>query len=233
MNNIKACRVCGSDNTYQFNLSLPRLLSPYLYRSNNWHNRFCQDCMAVSHYPKEAKNLVKYADSSYRKEQSNARPQSPISLPWSTITSLRSKHISKLLKGTEKFLDIIKDKSISLLDYGGYNGFTSYGLKSYLDINRIIIADLDPNGLSIASALDMETVNLSKYKANEYTKEDIDLCVCVQVLEHLEKPSKQLLHIISKNCSKISEKEKEILLDYLIMGIYRGKFGSALSGFLK
>ena len=50
--------------------------------------------------------------------------------------------------------------------------------------------------------------------------------------DHL-KPSKQLLHIISKNCSKISEKEKEILLDYLIMGIYRGKFGSAFSSFLK
>ena len=39
--------------------------------------------------------------------------------------------------------------------------------------------------------------------------------------DHL-KPSKQLLHIISKNCSKISEKEKEILLDCLIMGIYSG-----------
>ena len=45
--------------------------------------------------------------------------------------------------------------------------------------------------------------------------------------------SKQHLQIISKNCSKISEKETEILLDYLTKGIYLGKFGSAFSSFLK
>lgn len=47
--------------------------------------------------------------------------------------------------------------------------------------------------------------------------------------DHL-KPSKQLLQIISKNYSEISENEKEILLDYLVEGIYGGKVGTMFSG---
>ncbi len=191
---LNLCRVCGSENVKSIRLDISRFLSPYLSRSNLWRNYFCQNCNSVSHYPRENSSLIRYSDSSYRKESTNTRPQSPISLPWSTITSLRSRHISILLNRCKESLDLISDKKITLLDYGGYNGFTAYGLRSYYDISNTIVADLDPNGLKIASSLGMEVIDLSKSNINRF-ENNVDLCICVQVLEHLERPSIHLADI--------------------------------------
>ena len=188
------CRVCGSTNVKTIRLDVPRFLSPYLSRSNLWTNYFCQNCNCVSHYPIENTSLIRYSDSSYRQESQKNRPQSPISLPWSTITSLRSRHISILLNRCRESRNLISGKEITLLDYGGYNGFTAYGLRSYFDILKTIVADLDPNGLKIASSLGMEIIDLSNSNINQL-KNNVDLCICVQVLEHLENPSIHLLDI--------------------------------------
>ena len=84
-----SCRICGCKETYNLNLTPYRLLSRYLYKSKEWNNVICSDCYGISHYAKKNTDMVKYADSSYRKEVVDNRPQSAISLPWSTITSAR------------------------------------------------------------------------------------------------------------------------------------------------
>tara|TARA_B100001989_G_C24523309_1_gene457151 strand:- start:268 stop:1359 length:1092 start_codon:yes stop_codon:yes gene_type:complete len=183
------CRLCNSSNIAKINLSLPRAISPFLSREKTWKNFYCPRCNSISHFLKKKKNLIKYSDSSYRKSSNFQadRPSSPISLPWSTITSLRSSHISKLI---EKFniSDKFNCKNINLLDYGGYNGFTSYGLKSFFNIEDITVADLDPNGLKIASSLGMKAVNLHKSVLSKNIKNKFDLCISVHVFEHLKKP---------------------------------------------
>ncbi len=187
------CRLCNSCDLIKINLSLPRAISPFLSRDKSWKNFYCPRCNSLSHFQKKKRNLVKYSDSSYRKSSNFEanRPASPISLPWSTITSLRSSHISKLIENcslTEKF----NCKKINLLDYGGYNGFTSYGLKSYFNIDDITIADLDPNGLKIASSLGMKVVNLHKSVLSKNIKNKVNLCISVHVFEHLKKPADAL-----------------------------------------
>ena len=198
MNKIKTldCRVCGNKKTLKINLFKGlqiRRFSNYLARDNEWINIYCKSCNSFSHYPKSKSVLVKYADSSYRSDKKETK--NPISLPWSTITSLRSKHIFNLLSKTNLEGYSLSRRSLIHLDYGGYNGFTAYALKSLLNIKSSIIADLDPNGLKIAKALGMKAFDLSKNSLLELENESIDFSTAVHVLEHLENPRKELLII--------------------------------------
>ncbi len=202
---IYKCRVCHSKNIANITIPTKLIFFPiYLTRDRLFLNFFCKDCGALSHFPKTEASKTKYRGGSYRSRNLSTKNIQPISLPWSSITNKRSNHIYKYLKNYKKNLenfDLIKNKPItSILDYGGYNGFTSYGLASLFNLNLadIVVADLDENGLNIAKSLGMKIIDLGLQKIEDVDLSKIDCCILVHVLEHVEDP----LQLIS-NLNKI------------------------------
>ncbi len=195
MNNIYTCRVCKSRDIIELNFRFPRKFSPYLTRGENWKNYACKICNSISHFTEVDTDIVKYDDSSYRNRNDSKLTKPPISLPWSTITFIRSRHIFRLLNSTEEGFSLYKKQNLTILDYGGYNGFAAYGLNNFYNTESVIIADLDPNGLKIAASFGMNTIDLSKTSLAEIRDSSIDLCTAVHVLEHLENPHKNLIEI--------------------------------------
>ena len=192
---MRICRACKSKNICSLPLQNKFIFfSIYLTRDKGFENTFCFDCGAISHYPKTSESVTKYDDGSYRSRKNNYKNIQPISLPWSTITNKRSIHIYKYLS---RYLSFLKKNSSesgisisSILDYGGYNGFTSFGLSRLLDLKleNIFVADLDNKGLNIAKSLGMNPIDLSVEKIEKLDFKNIDFCMLVQVLEHIDDP---------------------------------------------
>jgi len=189
------CRACNSyDNISNLTEILPKRFNQFFlfsYRGFNSSSIFCKNCGSLSFFNLEE---LTYKSGDYRNKGDK---KLPIDLPWSTITYKRHQNI---LKYVETYLPKLKNSDIKILDFGGYNGFCSYGICENLSIPfaNAYIADLDPNGLSIASSLglsiyDLGIKNLTKHLENNDFQ--FSLITAVQVLEHLKNPSKFFIEI--------------------------------------
>ena len=188
------CRACKSSEIQQ----IEGLSFNFMGHRDDltWTNYFCTNCGSLSHFIKDSSKEVRYSDSSYRVGKQSFHP--PIDLPWSEITYTRHEKIYQKLE--THILKYLSETKINILDFGGYNGFTSYGLKQHLTNSEVTVADLDPNGLRVANAIGLKSVNL--------TKESIDkgchnLCIINHVLEHLNEPIDVLSDLtsnLSRNC---------------------------------
>ena len=178
-----ACRACGQQNTEEVVL-VNVLLPPK--ESTSWSNRFCSGCGGISHYYREPEALITYTDSQYRDRHNLL--VSPVPLPWSAVSFERYLHMSKLIGPYIASLETGSASRIEHLDFGGYNGFTSFGLSQVLNIHSTI-ADLDLRGLRVAGSLGMPTIDLS---AVDLPVDEFQLVTAVHVLEHLESPLEEL-----------------------------------------
>ena len=186
------CRVCHStkkDLKQIYIMSNEKLQSlfAYSYRDKYSKGYFCKNCGSISFF---ASNKINYGDGSFRRRGSVKTP--PVELPWSTITYKRHIHISRFIRKLHN--QGSKYKFNNLLDFGGYNGFTAYGIcqEFGIDFKNAFIADLDPNGLSIAQSLGFSTYDLRKKSLSEHLlndNKDLSLITAVHVLEHLDDPS--------------------------------------------
>ena len=203
MNMIK-CRVCNSTKKdlkqiYIISNKKFKSLFAFSYRDKNSKGYFCKNCGSISFY---VGNKVGYGDGNYRRKGSVKTP--PVDLPWSTITYKRHIHISRFIRKLNN--QGSKHKFNRLLDFGGYNGFTAYGICQEFGINfeKAFIADLDPNGLSIAQSLGFSTYDLRKKSLSEHLlneNKDLSLITAVHVLEHLDDPSEFFSSIKEVSCS--------------------------------
>ena len=174
-----SCRACGEPRTTPIainNFFLPEK-DPTL-----WTDGFCSICGTISHFPKPSTSVITYHDSAYRERGYVLAP--PISLPWSTVTFERYLHVNDYLSTYIEQLPNMPDQAVRHLDFGGYNGFMSYGLRQLHDFHSTI-ADLDPRGLAIAAALGMSTIDLAR---SELPTGAFDIITAIQVVEHLEDP---------------------------------------------
>ena len=196
------CRVCESNTaTIELKNNFPKNLNSvfwYSYRNNESKSFFGKEYGSLSFYNK--KN-INYGSGEYRKL--GKEKSLPIDLPWSTVTYKRHIGIYNLIKN---YLPQKINSNFKLLDIGGYNGFFDYGICQNLGIKfkNGFIADLDPNGLSVASALGLSTMNLGNKELGEYLKKKnnkFSLITAIHVLEHLVKPS-NFFKDISKYISK-------------------------------
>lgn len=183
------CRVCHSKKIEKFRFTH----FGFLTKNNNWNSFLCFDCGAVSEF-KINKKEVSYSDGSYRdnKNHLNLKTDDEDVLPpidfWSTISFKRWAHIWKNLNtSTNVFLN----KSIKMLDFGGYNGFLPYAFKQKCEVDSYV-ADLYVKGLRMAEFLGSKIINLSKDKI---TEKNFDLITFVHVLEHLSKPAEYLIEL--------------------------------------
>lgn len=182
------CRACGEHQTKPIAISnffLPEK-DPTL-----WVDGFCETCGTITHFPKPSTSVITYHDSAYRDSGNIVSP--PVSLPWSTVTFERFSHVNELLTPYINQLPEAKSKALRHLDFGGYNGFMSYGLGQLQNLESTI-ADLDPRGLAMARALDLSTIDLSRSGLPVNT---FDLITAIQVVEHLENPHDELNSIFS------------------------------------
>lgn len=176
------CRSCKSTSTSPLNYT--HWVFPA--KPLNWTNILCHDCGLVSHY-KDDGELITYSDQAYRKKGENM-VYPPISLPWSTISFRRWKHIANVVESN------LKDEplsSYSILDYGGYNGLLARAFKQHWG-SDCTVADLDQEGLGFAESMGFKTINLSKQP--ELT-EKYDLITMVHVLEHVEDPYSSIISL--------------------------------------
>lgn len=169
------CRSCKSTST------IPLNYTHWVFPSKplNWTNILCCECGLVSHYKDDGK-LITYSDQDYRKKGENA-VYPPISLPWSTISFRRWKHIANVVENNLKGESF---SSYSILDYGGYNGMLARAFNQHWG-SDCTVADLDKEGLGFAESMGFKTIDLSKQP--ELT-EKYNLITMVHVLEHLEDP---------------------------------------------
>ena len=188
------CRVCQNESVEKIYLNKIGKFS-YLWRDNNWVNIFCKSCGSFSHFSRDKSKTVRYSDSSYRENSNLQKPKMPISLPWSTVSCLRSTHISKIINYSNALNPAKKGIGYNLLDFGGYNGFTAYSMQSYLNLKQIFLADLDPNGLKIANSLGINCIDLANQPIEKLHFQDLDVVSAVHVIEHLEDPIYQLSFI--------------------------------------
>tara|TARA_B110000444_G_C18794063_1_gene573951 strand:- start:260 stop:1318 length:1059 start_codon:yes stop_codon:yes gene_type:complete len=183
------CRVCLSKKIEEFKI----VHYGFLTKNENWKSFFCFDCGSVSDF-KIKKEEVTYADGSYRdnKNHFNTKSDDEKILPpidfWSAISFKRWVHIWKVLN---KSTTIFSNEEIKMLDYGGYNGFLPYAFNQKHKINSYV-ADLDSKGLDMAKFLGSKIINLSKNKIDE---KNFDLITIVHVLEHLDKPSENIMKL--------------------------------------
>ena len=193
MNKIKnkyICRACGvNSKLIDLTFNLPRKLKPlfpYSYRGLNSKSLFCEKCGSISFY---STKKINYKSGEYRKI--GKAKSLPIDLPWSTITYKRHISVFNLIKN---YLPKKINSNFKLLDFGGYNGFCSYGICQNLGIKleNGFVADLDKNGLAVASSLGLSTYNLGEKSLSKYlknSKQKFSLVTAIHVLEHLEDPS--------------------------------------------
>ena len=183
------CRVCNSDkNVINLINFLPKKFSKFFlfsYRDVDTSSLFCKECGSLSFYNKRE---INYKSGEYRNKNNQ---KLPIDLPWSTITYKRHEGILRFINSA---IPKKKKSDYEILDYGGYNGFCSYGICAKLGIpfSNAYIADLDPNGLSIASSLGLSIYDLGIKSLKEHLRNSerlFDLIIAVQVLEHLQNPS--------------------------------------------
>ena len=181
------CRACGAPRTKSItitNFFLPEK-DPAL-----WTDGFCSDCGSVSHFSRPLTSVITYHDSAYRDSGHAVVP--PVSLPWSTVTFERHRHISEILSPYLQQLTRQAERPLQHLDYGGYNGFMSFGLKQVFDLDSTV-ADLDPRGLAIAVALNMNVIDLT---TSILPDNSFDVVTAVQVVEHIEDPLSSLRSIL-------------------------------------
>lgn len=176
------CRSCKSSSIS--NLDITHWVFPA--KPLNWSNILCHDCGLVSHYKNDGE-LITYSDQAYRKKGVD-KVYPPISLPWSTVSFKRWKHIAKVV---ESSFDKDHLSSYSILDYGGYNGLLARALRQHWG-SDCTIADLDQEGLDFSAAMGFKTINLSKQPE---LKEKYNLITMVHVLEHVEDPRASLLSL--------------------------------------
>lgn len=146
----------------------------------HWRDSLCGVCGTVSHHPVSGDVLFDYANSDFRQHGHEVHP--PVTLPWATVTFRRHEHITKLV--APHLPEREGDRPLRHLDFGGYNGFTAYGLRQTMGL-RSTIADLDPTGLRIAKALEMEVISLAE---DELPEDAYDLVTSVHVVEHIDNP---------------------------------------------
>ena len=191
MLNCRTCKSSELDKVEHLSYNFMGVRDDFL-----WNNYFCNNCGSLSHFIKDNSMAVNYSDSSYRTGKKSFYP--PISLPWSEITYKRHEKIfTKLNPYLKKYL---LQHQINILDFGGYNGFTSYGLKQRIPNSKVTVADLDLNGLKIANAIGLESINLNK---EEIIQNLHNVCIISHVLEHLEDPIKVLSKLnsnLAENC---------------------------------
>ena len=168
------CRACNSGAFDKFDYSH----WVFAGKPTNWTNILCHDCGLISHFKDEGE-MVTYADQAYRKGSASVYP--PISLPWSTVSFNRWKHIAKII---ERNIPKAVLSGYSILDFGGYNGLLARALKQHWG-SDCTVADLDQEGLNFAGAMGFKTINLSEQP--ELT-EKYSLITMVHVLEHIEDP---------------------------------------------
>jgi len=199
LSTLHFCRACS----HQYPIPVQPILLPrrlrqllqYSYRLSSVLSYFCPCCGSLSHFPQEP---ISYADGSYRTQGSSSHP--PVSLPWSTITYQRHHHIQRLLKIAINKLSLTAP--VSMLDYGGYNGFGTFGLCQEFSISfsSATVADLDPSGLAIAAALGFNTINLAydnSCRQSPAFSKPYSLITAVHVLEHMPDPNAFFESIIS------------------------------------
>ena len=183
------CRVCNSDKSlFDLTSVLPKRFSQFFlfsYRGNNSSSIFCKKCGSLSFYNEKDTN---YKTGEYRNKNNQ---KLPVDLPWATITYKRHEAIFNFINSS---LSMKKKSDFEILDFGGYNGFCAYGIcsKFGIPLANAYIADLDPNGLSIASSLGLSIYDLGVLSLKKYLhkrKKLFDLIIAVQVLEHLQNPS--------------------------------------------
>ena len=161
------CRVCNSNkNVINLINFLPNRFSQFFlfsYRGDNSSSIFCNKCGSLSFYNKKE---INYKSGEYRNKSNQ---KLPIDLPWSTITYKRHEEILRFIYSA---IPKKKKSDYSMLDYGGYNGFCSYGICAKLGIpfSNAYIADLDPNGLSIASSLGLSIYDLGIKSLKEHLR---------------------------------------------------------------
>lgn len=172
------CRACRAVNLTAFTVH-----SSFLEGKDPryWRDLFCGDCGTVSHYPTSDEVRFDYTSSDFRQSGHEVHP--PITLPWATVTFQRYKHITELLKPRLPARE--PGDVLDHLDFGGYNGFTAFGLRQTLGL-RSTIADLDPTGLRIAEALNMDVIPLADQDLPSGT---FDLVTSVHVVEHIDDPA--------------------------------------------
>ena len=190
------CRACKNEGTKELLLSSYnnfKYLFIYTHRSRNSKCFYCSDCGSLSFYQDLATD---YKGGGYRRKNESVNP--PIDLPWSTITYKRHEHICEIIGN---HFTKIRTTDNNYLDFGGYNGFGAYGICKKLGLltSNTYVADMDPNGLSIARSLGFNTLDLSTSNLNNLlktTKKIYSLITAVHVLEHLEDPSSFFKYIL-------------------------------------
>jgi hypothetical protein len=173
------CRICHNSEVDKFHYDHP----VFRGKQENWQNIFCKKCLGVSHF--NFKDKIDYK-LDYRKKSGEIDNVSPPFDPWSEVSFHRHVHVKRVLKNNNLEFD-------KILDLGGYNGFTAYGLKKAN--TKITIADYDPKGLNIAKSLGFNIINLSK---KEPDFGDYNLITLLHVVEHLENPKDFISNIASK-----------------------------------
>ena len=178
------CRNCDAESLEKFTINH----YSFLPKSQDWDSFYCYSCGAVSDFKKNKNNQDIYSDGSYRNIKLDG-VKTPIDF-FSKISFLRWRHINNIL---EKYFKNNNDKSLKYLDYGGYSGFLQFALKQKFNF-ECVVADYDTQGLNIAKAIGLDTIDLKEGKISDEKK--YDLISFVHVLEHMKKPLKEIKNLL-------------------------------------
>ena len=103
-------------------------------------------------------------------------------------TSIRNIRAGTLLRwyALKKILNLKIKKGSLILDIGGYDGFISFKLHENKSDIKIVVVDIDRNGLEIALERGLNSFNTSALNL-PFKDDSFDFVLCLDLIEHIEK----------------------------------------------
>ena len=207
---MEICKICSEKKYYliEFNNLFIRTDS-YKKDLHQYQSKVCYNCGVVYQSPQISEKVVtKHYQTNARKTNyplnldDNIKLDFPFQFEQTGISFQRFYHFYKIINKTKKInknLDI--NSNTCILDYGAYQGAFLYACKKIWN-PKTIAYDYNESGLKFATNfLDIDHIFHAKNISEDIFPNEINICVAIQVLEHLPDPVKFLNHV-KKNVLK-------------------------------